>query len=353
MYQHNTFTPIVINFNNYNKCNNLKPCSNINKYHLELHNVNKYLDTVAVNDNLFADLIEYEYKEIPATKYVSNDRIRFRLDNLNVVSNLVILISKDMSKDISQKDDIFESIEIEGGGARLDKIYPKSMHITNWLYNSTNKYTDDYIHEYIHVPLSFYLTTKKLPLFALKYHSIDININFHDKLYDRKLLEGVKLYGNVYNVDQLYMDNFNYKDIEYKIVQTQFTGTECITKKCNKYRMDFKLPIFMLCIYNTSSCLITSIKLDLDGTEYKVDNLNNCDTNLFENNPIIITFDKLDKVNIFNNKTINGNCIDRFTLIVEIDDETKITDNNVLYIFAFNYNSAKYCIKKGMVDIKF
>jgi hypothetical protein len=204
---------------------------------------------------------------------------------------------------------LLKSVELEIGGQRIDKHYAEWLYIWNELslpYGKRDGYYtmvggDKYNHSIhigagqtytVHVPLEFWFCRNvglALPLIALQYHEVKINIefesqvnlidiseNFCDKafnlpyangnksggaiLYNNKNLPGAVLYASNSSVftlsdvslwvDYIFLDTderrrFAQLSHEYLIEQLQFTGSDSITKNSTtmkSIRMNFNHP---------------------------------------------------------------------------------------------------------------
>jgi hypothetical protein len=113
----------------------------------------------------------------------------------------------------------------------------------------------------LYVPLEFWFnrhTGLALPLIALQYHEVKINIEFNEARYlanvspgaPASILQGVNTSGlaaaSLY-VDYIYLDTeerrrFAQTAHEYLIEQLQYTGEESVTSTSNKIQMNFNHP---------------------------------------------------------------------------------------------------------------
>ena len=164
--------------------------------------------------------------------------------------------------------------EVEIGGQRIDKHYGDWMHIWNELsqeagkkigYDSmvgnvptlTQVTTQGLVPEMdLYIPLEFWFCRNPglaLPLIALQYHEVKINIEFRaaSDCYWADAgagsitvpsLEAASLY-----VDYIYLDTderrrFAQVSHEYLIEQVQFTGDESVSSVSNKIKLNFNHP---------------------------------------------------------------------------------------------------------------
>ena len=195
---------------------------------------------------------------------------------------------------------LLKTIELEIGGQRIDKHYAEWLYIWNELslpYGKRNGYYtmvggDKYNHSVylpakrsytVHVPLEFWFCRNvglALPLIALQYHEVKINIdletkanlvdtkaNYSDKAFNLYDLNGAivsgpktnaQLTGNTDNlsvdsislwVDYIFLDTderrrFAQLSHEYLIEQLQFTGSDTIStvNTTKSIRMNFNHP---------------------------------------------------------------------------------------------------------------
>ena len=168
-------------------------------------------------------------------------------------------------------------VEIEIGGQRIDRHYSHWMYIWNELSLPDKKsaYYDMVLgkggvvtaaNNVLHIPLEFWFCRNvglALPLIALQYHEVKININF----------EAASLLGNASTtlttnftaslwVDYIYLDTderrrFAQLSHEYLIEQLQFTGAESLTTSANylsaKVKLNFNHPVKELIWVTTNS----------------------------------------------------------------------------------------------------
>merc|ERR1711898_45110 len=159
--------------------------------------------------------------------------------------------------------------EVEIGGQRIDKHYGDWMHIWNEL-SQTAGHKDGYNNMIgnvpvltaptdgmtpemdLYIPLEFWFCRNPglaLPLIALQYHEVKINIEFRaasDCCFTSGVsvpsLEAASLY-----VDYIYLDTderrrFAQVSHEYLIEQVQFTGDESVSSVSNKIKLNFNHP---------------------------------------------------------------------------------------------------------------
>jgi hypothetical protein len=159
---------------------------------------------------------------------------------------------------------LIKTVELEIGGQRIDKHYGDWLEIWSELTVPEEKKTGFFkmvgktaavstnaitTTETYYVPLQFFFCRNPglaLPLIALQYHEVKINVEFNDasvayagtpSSFDCSLY-----------VDYIYLDTderrrFAQVSHEMLIEQLQFTGDESITSQNLKYRMNFNHPV--------------------------------------------------------------------------------------------------------------
>ena len=154
-------------------------------------------------------------------------------------------------------------VEIEIGGQKIDKHYSHWMYVWNELslpypkkeaYKTmvgANNTLAALTTANLYIPLEFWFCRNvglALPLIALQYHEVKINILFEDRIKcqgsDTAIAElsSVNLW-----VDYIFLDTderrrFAQLSHEYLIEQLQFTGSETITGKSMKPKLSFNHP---------------------------------------------------------------------------------------------------------------
>jgi hypothetical protein len=154
-------------------------------------------------------------------------------------------------------------VEIEIGGQKIDKHYSHWLYIWNELSLPVSKrlgYNEmvgayggsNLKNQILHIPLEFWFCRNvglALPLIALQYHEVKINLNFETAQKCGKFaatanpLSGVTLW-----VDYIFLDTderrrFAQLSHEYLIEQLQFTGQEAITSTVGlKTKLNFNHP---------------------------------------------------------------------------------------------------------------
>ena len=160
---------------------------------------------------------------------------------------------------------LIKSVEVEIGGQRIDKHYADWLHIWNELSQTAGHWdgyklmvnggdvlsenpsgASDVTDNMVFVPLQFWFCRNPglaLPLIALQYHEVKINLEFGDRadvlVSDAGSLGSASLY-----VDYIYLDTderrrFAQVSHEYLIEQLQFTGDETAS---SKIKLNFNHP---------------------------------------------------------------------------------------------------------------
>ena len=152
--------------------------------------------------------------------------------------------------------------EVEIGGQRIDKHYGDWMHIWNELSQEAGK-KEGYglmtgagsatagisAETDLYIPLEFWFCRNPglaLPLIALQYHEVKINIEFR-ALSELTTTAALSLSAASLYVDYIYLDTderrrFAQVSHEYLIEQVQFTGDESVSSVSNKIKLNFNHP---------------------------------------------------------------------------------------------------------------
>ena len=162
---------------------------------------------------------------------------------------------------------LVKSVELEIGGQRIDKHYGDWLYIWNELSLPSSKKLgyktmvgeqtqNDAAAQNVYVPLEFWFCRNPglaLPLIALQYHEVKINLEFRPYT-DMIVVSGgsapaavTLLYASLW-VDYIFLDTderrrFAQLSHEYLIEQLQFTGDETVTSAVNKIKMSFNHPV--------------------------------------------------------------------------------------------------------------
>ena len=149
-------------------------------------------------------------------------------------------------------------VEIEIGGQKIDKHYSHWLYVWNELTLPKSKrygYSEmvgglggvSVANKTLYIPLEFWFCRNiglALPLIALQYHEVKVNINFETAT---KCGAGSGTFNASLWVDYIYLDTderrrFAQLSHEYLIEQLQFTGQEAITSGAVKTKLNFNHP---------------------------------------------------------------------------------------------------------------
>jgi hypothetical protein len=176
---------------------------------------------------------------------------------------LQVEFAKDTTLNAWAGHKLVKSVEIEIGGQRIDKHYGDWLHIWNELTQTAGHYngykqmvsgtefgddlsTDSHDAQVLYIPLQFWFCRNPglaLPLIALQYHEVKINIEFASK---NAVISGTGTMNDAsLFVDYIYLDTderrrFAQVSHEYLIEQLQFTGDETAS---NKIKLNFNHPV--------------------------------------------------------------------------------------------------------------
>ena len=160
---------------------------------------------------------------------------------------------------------LLKDVEIEIGGQRIDKHYPQWMYVWNQLSLPVGKrlgydlmtgegstLSANAAQTTLYVPLEFWFCRNvglSLPLIALQYHEVKINIDFESAANCLKTGSTSSSLGTTSLwVDYIYLDTderrrFAQLSHEYLIEQLQFTGVESITQSNPRIKLNFNHPV--------------------------------------------------------------------------------------------------------------
>ena len=202
------------------------------------------------------DLISNCWVEATLPKIVNNDGS----STANVGSTYVNSVGHALLKEV----------ELEIGGQRIDKHYADWLEIWSELsmpaekrdgykrmigkFDTGTSSLDVSKENKLYVPLVFFFNRNPglaLPLIALQYHEVKINIQFASSSSVATVHTDDKLNGNLtasLYVDYVYLDTderrrFAQVSHEMLIEQLQFTGDETVKEGANKIRLNFNHPV--------------------------------------------------------------------------------------------------------------
>jgi hypothetical protein len=166
---------------------------------------------------------------------------------------------------------LIESAKVEIGGSKIDEHYGDWLNIWHELSRNTShdrgydrmignvpeltKVGGDKSSYRMYVPLQFWFNRNNglaLPLIALQYHDVRMTIKFRDanscvNYTGASVTNGPSMKDATLLIDYIYLDTeerkrFAQAQHEYLIEQLQFTGSEAVSSKNNKYRLNFNHP---------------------------------------------------------------------------------------------------------------
>ena len=202
---------------------------------------------------------------------------------------------------IRDSHQLVKNVEVEIGGQRIDKHYGEWLHLWNELSQSpglqsgyarmtgnvgslvSNGNKDKTT---LYIPLQFWFCRNPglaLPLIALQYHEVKINVEFNDLAKCAKAgstlnNSSLTLGSTSLFVDYIYLDTderrrFAQVSHEYLIEQLQFTGEESVSSVNNKVKLNFNHPVKELvwvvqhneCVANNQYFNFTDAVDQIDG----------------------------------------------------------------------------------------
>ena len=168
--------------------------------------------------------------------------------------------------------DLIEHVEVEIGGQKIDKHYAEWFDIYNQLFESNSKSrvamatTTSNAKTTCYVPLRFWFNRNPglaLPLIALQYHEVKINLKVASSVANLKSLDSASLLVNYLYLDTDERRRFAQVSHEYLIEQVQHTGVE--TKA--KVTMNFNHPVKALFWRTDFAAVTDTVLLQLNGHE--------------------------------------------------------------------------------------
>jgi len=176
-------------------------------------------------------------------------------DWLHIWNELTLPVGKqpaymDMIGNVPELTNLISNVGVDGGCS--NDCIPGPPHTSTEIRSCTPQYT-------LYIPLKFWFcrhTGLALPLIALQYHDVRINIEFNDVrnlcwTNNPTVLDTVNNYGLVacsLYVDYFYLDTeerrrFAQVAHEYLVEQLQFAGDESLTASANRVKMSFSHPV--------------------------------------------------------------------------------------------------------------
>ena len=190
--------------------------------------------------------------------------------NGDLVTNMWLEVELDNTANLvnSVGHALIEYVELEIGGQRIDKHYGEWLEAWSELTLSEEKLsgfkemigrrdagrTTAIESEKLYIPLQFFFCRNPglaLPLIALQYHEVKINIKFRDPSYlqhgenaekPTKFKSTPRLFADYIYLDTDERRRFAQSSHEYLIEQLQHTGPEAV-KSTGNYRLNFNHPV--------------------------------------------------------------------------------------------------------------
>ena len=185
---------------------------------------------------------------------------------------------------------LIKQVEVEIGGQMIDRQYGEWMYIWNEL--TLPKGKQDGFEKMIgtiaatngsgkvYVPLEFWFCRNiglALPLIALQYHEVKINLTLNNDSGNKIIVSNVALWADYIFLDTDERRRFAQLSHEYLIEQVQFTGAETLSAGPNKSKLSFNHPVKELIWVNKAGGLTTnnwanaqattSFQLQLNGND--------------------------------------------------------------------------------------
>ena len=157
-----------------------------------------------------------------------------------------------------------KDVELSIGGQRIDKHYQKWWRLYSELYLDESKKATwgkmtTAVNSQVFLPLIFFFNRNPglyLPLIALQYHEVRIDIDLASDFTTYLNKEKLKVWANYIYLDTEERRRFAQKGHEYLIEQVQHTGVDSVTSgKSSQVRLSYNHPVKELvwCFSNTAS----------------------------------------------------------------------------------------------------
>ena len=197
--------------------------------------------------------------------------------NGDLVHKLYVVFTNPSDDDLTDGRDCIAKVEVEIGGQLIDRQYGDWMKIWNELtlpagkesgYNEMIKATsniDPIPNTKAYVPLEFWFCRNiglALPLIALQYHEVKINIEFSSTGFS-----DATLWADYIFLDTDERRRFAQLSHEYLIEQVQFTGGESINSSNLSAKLSFNHPVKELIWQEKSNITLGKTKLMLNGND--------------------------------------------------------------------------------------
>jgi hypothetical protein len=171
---------------------------------------------------------------------------------------------------------IINTVELEIGGQKIDKHYAEWLDIYNDLYVTDEEHayrsvlaqgdTEEHV-----LPLRFWFCRNPglaLPLIALQYHEVKVNVEFASNFGlsgSTTTVSDASLLVNYVYLDTDERRRFAQVSHEYLIEQVQHTGSEALTLSANnKIRLNYNHPVKLLA-WRVITSTMSEAKLQLNG----------------------------------------------------------------------------------------
>jgi len=197
--------------------------------------------------------------------------------NGDLVHKLYVVFTNPSDDDLTDGRDCIAKVEVEIGGQLIDRQYGDWMKIWNELtlpagkedgYNEMIKATsniDPIPNTKAYVPLEFWFCRNiglALPLIALQYHEVKINIEFSSTGFS-----DATLWADYIFLDTDERRRFAQLSHEYLIEQVQFTGGESINSSNLSAKLSFNHPVKELIWQAEGKKTLGKTKLMLNGND--------------------------------------------------------------------------------------
>ena len=197
--------------------------------------------------------------------------------NGDLVHKLYVVFTNPSDDNLTDGRDCIAKVEVEIGGQLIDRQYGDWMKIWNELtlpagkedgYNEMIKATsniDPIPNTKAYVPLEFWFCRNiglALPLIALQYHEVKINIEFTSTGFS-----DATLWADYIFLDTDERRRFAQLSHEYLIEQVQFTGGESINSSNLSAKLSFNHPVKELIWQETTKKVLGKTKLMLNGND--------------------------------------------------------------------------------------
>jgi hypothetical protein len=177
---------------------------------------------------------------------------------------------------------LLKTVELEIGGQRIDKHYSEWLQIWSELTMPAEKQSAyntlvgvagaQTAAQTVYVPLQFWFCRNvglALPLIALQYHEVKINIEFGSSAdlasSGTAVLSLVELWADYIYLDVDERKRFAQVSHEYLIDQLQFVGDDSVTSNKLNAKLNFNHPVKELVWYLPTGADLTDVQLKLNG----------------------------------------------------------------------------------------